>query len=55
MMNYEDMQKAWQSQGEPPKLNISADLLLREVQRNKDSFERMIFWRDAGKCLWPSL
>ncbi len=46
-MNDDDIQKAWQSQGGEPKLTLSADLLLHEVQRNKTSFDSMLFWRDV--------
>jgi hypothetical protein len=46
-MNYDEIQKAWQSQGGPPKLTISADVLLQEVQRSKTWFEAAVFWRDV--------
>jgi hypothetical protein len=46
-MNYDDLQKAWQSQGNPPKLNIDPAMLLKEVQRNKSNFKSMVFWRDV--------
>lgn len=45
-MNYEDLQKAWQNQGNPSRVNIDTRALLREVQRNKSDFDSMVFWRD---------
>ena len=46
-MNFEDMQKAWQSQDAGAKVTISADALLKEVRRNQQSFRATIFWRDV--------
>lgn len=46
-MTFEDMQKAWRSQGGPPKVNLNANLVLKEVQRNKEYFEATVFWRDV--------
>jgi len=39
----DDLKQAWQGQ---PRLTVDADLLLKEVQRNEQSFAVMIFWRD---------
>ena len=46
-MNFDELQKQWQSQPGGFKLRIDADVLLKEVQRNKESFESTIFWRDV--------
>ncbi|MDB6123004.1 MAG: hypothetical protein JWQ71_1997, partial [Pedosphaera sp.] len=46
-MNFEDFQKAWQSQDAGVKVTINADLLLNEVRRNQRQFRRMIFCRDV--------
>ena len=46
-MNFDDFQKAWQSQAAAAKVTINADLLLNEVRRNQQSFRRMIFLRDV--------
>jgi hypothetical protein len=46
-MNFEELQKAWQSQGHGPQLALDANLLLKEVRRNKWHFEVMLFWRDT--------
>ena len=46
-MNFEDFQKAWQSQDAVPKVAINADVLLKEVRRNQKNFGRTIFWRDV--------
>jgi hypothetical protein len=45
-MSFEELQKAWQSQGAGPRLNIEANLLLREIRHNEKNFDRIIFWRD---------
>jgi hypothetical protein len=46
-MNFEDLQKAWQSQDTSAKVTINADVLLKEVQRNQQHFRAGIFWRDV--------
>jgi hypothetical protein len=46
-MNFDELQKQWQSQSGGFKLSIDADVLLKEVQRNKESFESTVFWRDV--------
>lgn len=48
-MNFDDLQKAWQSQT-GRKLSLDADLLLEMVHRNKKSFESMVFWRDVREA-----
>lgn len=46
-MTLEDLQKSWNSQEAQPRLTIEPDILLKEVQRNKRSFESTVFWRDV--------
>lgn len=48
-MNFEDLQKAWQSQDPRAgaKTTIDADALLKLVRRNQRNFRAMIFWRDV--------
>ena len=46
-MNFEDLQKAWQSQDAGAKVTINADVLLKEMRRNQKSFRAGIFWRDV--------
>ena len=42
-MNPDDLKQAWRGQ---PRLAVDADLLLKEVKRNEQNFDAMIFWRD---------
>lgn len=46
-MNFEHLQKSWQSQDAAKPVSIHADALLKEVRREQLSFRRMIFWRDV--------
>jgi CubicO group peptidase (beta-lactamase class C family) len=46
-MNFEDLQKAWQSQDARAQVTIDADLLMKEVRRNQRKFQTTIFWRDV--------
>jgi hypothetical protein len=46
-MNFDELQKAWQSKGHETQMTINTDLLLQEVRRNQRHFEATIFWRDA--------
>lgn len=46
-MNFEHLQKAWQSQDTNAKVTIDADVLLKEVRRNQQQFRATIFWRDV--------
>jgi CubicO group peptidase (beta-lactamase class C family) len=46
-MNFEDLQKAWQSQNAGARVTINADLLMKEVRRNQRQFWATIFWRDV--------
>jgi hypothetical protein len=46
-MNFENMQKAWQSHDAGAKVLIDADALLKEVRHNQRHFRAMTFWRDA--------
>lgn len=52
-MNFDDLQKAWQSQDAGAKVTINADVLLKEVRRNQKQFRATIFFRDVrevGVC-----
>jgi hypothetical protein len=46
-MNFEELQKAWQSQDPGATVTINADLLLKEVRRNQQQFWVTLFWRDV--------
>lgn len=46
-MTFDDLQKNWQQQQSGFQLSIDSGLLLKEVQRNKKSFDSAIFWRDV--------
>ncbi len=45
-MTFDELKKNWQSQQSRQVLNIDSDMLLKEVRRNKDHFQSMVFWRD---------
>lgn len=45
-MNFDELQKNWQEQKIPDLIQIDSAILLRELQRNKQSFDVTIFWRD---------
>lgn len=52
-MNFEDLQKAWQSQDPSIKVTINADALLKEVRRNQQQLRATIYSRDVrevGAC-----
>ena len=46
-MEFDDLQRAWQSQDPAAHVTIKADLLLKEVRRNQRQFWATIFWRDV--------
>ena len=46
-MNFEDLQKAWQSQDPSAKMTINTDALMKEVRHNQRQFRGTIFWRDV--------
>lgn len=46
-MNFEDLQKGWQSQNASAKVTINTDLLMKEVRRNQRQFRATIFWLDV--------
>ena len=46
-MNFEDLQKVWQSQDAAAKVTINTDVLMKEVRRNQRQFRATIFWRDV--------
>ena len=45
-MNFEDLQKASQSQDASAKVTINAKVQLKEVRRNQQHFRAGLFWRD---------
>ena len=49
-MNFEEIQKNWQEQSEKQLITINTDTLLKEVRRNKQSFDTSIFWRDVREA-----
>src|ERR1017187_6746283 len=49
-MNFEDMQKAWQSQDGGAKVTISADALLKEVRRNQQRVREWSLYLLALAC-----
>lgn len=49
-MNFEDIQKNWHQQSEKQFVTINTDILLKEVRRNKQSFDAAIFWRDVREA-----
>ena len=54
-MNFEALQKAWQSDDAHGKITIDAEALLKEVRRNQRHFRATIIWRDArevGVAAW---
>ncbi len=53
-MDPDDYKQAWQTQTSQTRLTMDAELLLKEVRRNRRYFTAMIFWRDVrevGTCL----
>jgi CubicO group peptidase (beta-lactamase class C family) len=46
-MNFEDLQKAWQSQDAGARVRVNADVLLGGVRHKQRQFRAMIFWRDV--------
>ena len=46
-MNPDPLLQAWHSQAVQTRLTIDADVLLKEVQRNQQTFTATIFWRDV--------
>jgi hypothetical protein len=46
-MDFEALQKAWQSHDASAKVTINADALLKAVRRNQQQFWATIFWRDV--------
>jgi len=50
-MNFEDLQKTWQSSNPAATITISTDALLKEVRRNQKQFWTMIFCRDAREVV----
>ncbi|MHC5061936.1 MAG: hypothetical protein ACYTFK_12730 [Planctomycetota bacterium] len=46
-MTFDELQEKWQSHKELTTITVDTDMLLKEVRRNKSSFEASIFWRDV--------
>jgi hypothetical protein len=46
-MTPDDAKQAWSAYASQTRMNIDAERLLAEVQRNQRSFEATIFWRDV--------
>jgi hypothetical protein len=46
-MDFDQLQRTWQSQGSGPRLAIDPEMLLNEIRRNKRNFEATVFWRDV--------
>jgi len=46
-MDFDELQRTWQSQGSGPQLAIDPEMLLKEIRRNKRDFEATVFWRDV--------
>lgn len=46
-MNPDELQQVWQSQRTARRLTIDLDVLLRQLERDKQSFEATILWRDV--------
>ncbi len=49
-MNFDQIQKKWQQQNTGQLVNVNTDILLKEVRRNKQYFDAMIFWRDVREA-----
>src|SRR5215469_15754658 len=54
-MNFEELQKTWQSSNPAATVTISTDALLKEVRRNQQQFWATIFCRDVREVVVISL
>jgi hypothetical protein len=50
-MKFEDLQNQWQKEGGNAAVQINYDILLKEIKRNKNYFDAMIFWRDMREII----
>jgi len=50
-MNFDDLQKNWQSQQGNFKSGIDSNLLLKEVQKNEKHLESVVLWRDIREVV----
>jgi hypothetical protein len=50
-MDPERLRQAWQSQPGGSQIHIDADVLIRDVRRNQQSFRTTILWRDFREIL----
>jgi CubicO group peptidase (beta-lactamase class C family) len=41
------LKEVWKTQSSPARLTVDADVLLRQLERNKQHFEAVVFWRDV--------
>ncbi len=46
-MNPDELKATWQAQWTGRRVTLDADVVLRQLERAKDDFEGMIFWRDV--------
>ena len=46
-MTFDELQETWQSQKGDFRLTIDSNVLLKQIQRNKEYFESVVFWRDV--------
>jgi len=46
-MTFDELRKTWQWQKNDTEIKVTSDILFREVQGNKKSFESTVFWRDV--------
>ena len=50
-MNPDELKTAWQAQAPRARLTTDADVLLRQLERNRQNFEAKIFWRDVREVV----
>ncbi|MBM4103372.1 MAG: hypothetical protein FJ263_04870 [Planctomycetes bacterium] len=50
-MKFEDLQNQWRKEGGDAKVQISYDMLFKEVSRNQRNFDHEILWRDIRECI----
>jgi hypothetical protein len=50
-MKFEDLQNQWQKEGGNAAVQISYDVLLKEIKRSKNYLNAMIFWRDMREIV----
>lgn len=50
-MTFDELREKWQGQPSSARLTVDADMLFKEVQRNKRWFESTVFWRDVREIV----